>query len=93
MILILGTSLETASALDVRMLDQQIHICDQIISRIKAGNIAEDIKVYQDHLWWLQMHCNVLDYYRRENYNEAEEMSYFAERYKPAFITNDLLKH
>lgn len=90
-ILILGSSLETAIALDVQMLDQQIEVCDQIISKIKAGEIDESIEVYKDHLWWLQMHCNTLDYYRRDNWDEAEEMSYLAERYKPAFITNEYI--
>lgn len=91
-ILILGSSLETAIALDVKMLDQQIEVCDQIISKIKAGEVDESIEVYKDHLWWLQMHCNTLDYYRRDNWDEAEEMSYFAERYKPSFITSDFIK-
>ena len=54
-------------ALDARMLDQQISLCDQIISKIKAGEVDESIEVYKDHLWWLQMHCNTLDYYRRGN--------------------------
>lgn len=91
-ILILGSSLETAIALDVKMLDQQIEVCDQIISKIKAGEIDESIKVYKDHLWWLQMHCNTLDYYKRDMLDEAEEMSYFAERYKPSFITDDMIQ-
>lgn len=90
-ILILGSSLETAIALDAKMLDQQIEVCDQIISKIKAGEIDESIEVYKDHLWWLQMHCNTLDYYKRDMLEEAEEMSYFAERYKPAFLTDDLI--
>ena len=90
-ILILGSSLETAIALDAKMLDQQIEVCDQIISKIKAGEVDESIEVYKDHLWWLQMHCNTLDYYRRDNWDEAEEMSYFAERYKPAFITDEYI--
>ena len=38
------------------------------------------------------MHCNTLDYYRRDMLDEASEMSYFAERYKPAFITDDLIR-
>jgi hypothetical protein len=90
-ILILGSSLETAVALDAKMLNQQIDICDQIISKIKAGEVDESIEVYKDHLWWLQMHCNTLDYYRRDLLDEAEEMSYFAERYKPLFITEELI--
>ena len=72
-ILILGSSLETAIALDAKMLDQQIEVCDQIISKIKAGEIDESIEVYKDHLWWLQMHCNTLDYYKRDMLEEAEE--------------------
>ena len=44
-ILILGSSLETAIALDVKMLDQQIEVCDQIISKIKAGEVDESIEV------------------------------------------------
>ena len=91
LILILGSSLETAIALDVKMLDQQIKVCDQIISKIKAGEVDESIEVYKDHLWWLQMHCNTLDYYKRDMLEEAEEMSYLAQRYKPAFITNEYI--
>ena len=90
-ILILGSSLETAIALDAKMLDQQIKVCDQIISKIKAGEVDESIEVYKDHLWWLQMHCNTLDYYKRDMLDEAEEMSYLAQRYKPAFITNEYI--
>lgn len=91
-ILILGSSLETAIALDVKMLDQQIEVCDQIIGKIKAGEVDESIEVYKDHLWWLQMHCNTLDYYKRDMLDEAEEMSYFAERYKPSFITDSMIQ-
>jgi hypothetical protein len=87
-ILILGSSLETAIALDAKMLDQQIEVCDQIISKIKAGEVDESIEVYKNHLWWLQMHCNTLDYYKRDMLDEAEEMSYLAQRYKPSFITD-----
>ena len=90
-ILILGSSLETAIALDAKMLNQQIEVCDQIISKINAGEIDESIKMYKDHLWWLQMHCNTLDYSKRDMLDEAEEMSYFAQRYKPAFITNEYI--
>ena len=90
-ILILGSSLETAIALDAKMLDQQIAVCDQIISKIKAGEVDKSIEVYKDHLWWLQMHCNTLDYYKRDMLDEAEEMSYLAQRYKPAFITDEYL--
>jgi hypothetical protein len=90
-ILILGSSLETAIALDATMLDQQIEVCDQIISKIKAGEVDESIEAYKDHLWWLQMHCNTLDYYRRDNWDEAEEMSYLAQRYKPSFVTEELI--
>ena len=91
MILILGTSMETAIVLDARMLDQQIEMCDQVISKIKAGKVDESIEVYKEHLWWLQMHCNTLDYYRRDMLTEAEEMSYLAQRYKPAFITDEYI--
>lgn len=91
-LLILGSSLETAMALDARMLDQQILVCDQIINKLNAGEVDKSIEVYQGHLWWLQMHCNTLDYYRRDMLGEASEMSYFAERYKPAFITDDLIR-
>lgn len=90
-ILILGSSLETAIALDAKMLDQQIQVCDQIISKIKAGEVDECIELYKDHLWWLQIHCNALDYYRRDMLEEAEEMSYLAQRYKPAFITDEYI--
>ena len=75
MILILGTSMETAIALDVKMLDQQIEMCDQVISKIKAGEVDESVEVYKEYLWWLQMHCNTLDYYRTDMLTEAEEMS------------------
>lgn len=91
LILILGSSLETAIALDVKMLDQQIKVCDQIISKIKAGEVDESVEVYKNHLWWLQMHCNTLDYYNRDMLDEAEEMSYLAQRYKPSFVTIDLI--
>lgn len=90
-ILILGSSLETAIASDVKMLDQQIEICDKIISKIKAGEIDIGIEVYKDHLWWLQMHCNTLDFYNKGMVKEAAEMSYFAERYKPSFITDAVI--
>ena len=90
-LLILGSSLETAMALNARMLDQQILVCDQIISKLNAGEVDKSIEVYQGHLWWLQMHCNTLDYYRRDMLDEASEMSYFAERYKPAFITDEYI--
>lgn len=90
MILILGTSLATAMALDARMLDQQISLCDDIISKIKAGD-TDKVEVYQEHLWWLQIHCNTLDYYRRDMLEAAEEMSYLAQRYKPAFITDEYI--
>lgn len=90
-ILIFGSSLETAIALDVKMLNQQIEVCDQIISKINAGEVDESIEVYKNYQWWLQIHCNTLDYYRRDNWADAEEMSYFAERYKPSFITEELI--
>jgi hypothetical protein len=90
-LLILGSSLETAMALDARMLDQQILVCDQIINKLNAGEVDKSIEVYQGHQWWLQMHCNTLDYYRRDLLDEASEMSYFAERYKPAFITEAMI--
>ena len=91
-LLILGSSLETAMALNARMLDQQILVCDQIINKLNAGEFDKSIEVYQGHQWWLQMHCNTLDYYRRDLLDEASEMSYFAERYKPAFITDELIQ-
>lgn len=84
-LLILGSSLETAMALDAQQLNQQISVCDQIITKLKAGEIDKDIEMYQDCLWWLQMHCNTLDYYAKDMLSEAAEMSYFAERYKPTF--------
>lgn len=91
-LIILHSSLETAIALGDKMLDQQIELCDQIIGKIKAGIVDEEVEVYKDCLWWLQMHCNTLDYYRRNLLDEAAEMSYFAERYKPSFITDELIK-
>ena len=91
-LLILGSSLETAMALNARMLDQQILVCDQIINKLNAGEVDKSIEVYQGHQWWLQMHCNTLDYYRRDLLDEASEMSYFGERYKPAFITDELIQ-
>ena len=85
-VIVLGTSLETALALDVQTLDQQISLCENIIERLLAGDIDKSIAMYKDHLWWLEVHCNTLDYYRRNLLLEAAEMSYFAERYKPIFI-------
>ena len=91
-VIVLGTSLETALALDVQTLDQQISLCEDIIERLLAGNIDESIAMYKDHLWWLEVHCNTLDYYRRNLLLEAAEMSYFADRYKPSFINEEVIK-
>ena len=87
-LLILGTPLETASALGQKRLVKQIAVCDRMIKDIKAGKAS----AFQGHLWWLQLYCNTLDYYKHGNLKEAEEMSYFAERYKPGFITNELIQ-
>lgn len=92
-IIVLGTSLETAIALPANMIDNQIALCDEIIERIKANDINESIEPYKDCLFWLEMHCNTLDYYRKDMFDEAEEMSYLAERYKPSFLTDDMIRH
>lgn len=89
-ILIFGSSLQTAVALDEQQLNQQIMLCDRIIGKLKAGAIDKEVEAYQGHLWWVQMHCNTLDYYQKGLLDEAAEMSYLAERYKPAFIQNKI---
>lgn len=87
-LLILGNPFETASALDQKRLNNQISVCDRIIKDLKAGKA----NAFQGHLWWLQLYCNTLDFYSKGLIQEAAEMSYFAERYKPAFITNDMIQ-
>jgi hypothetical protein len=91
-LLILGNPMETASALDQKRLDKQIMVCDRIIKDLKAGKASKSLIAFQGHLWWLQLFCNALVYYRSGMLQEAAEMSYFAERYKPAFVTDDLIK-
>lgn len=90
-IIILGNPFETASALDSKRLNHQISVCDRIIKRLKAGKADKSLMVFQDSLWWLQLYCNTLDFYRKGMIKESLEMSYFAERYKPAFLTDDLI--
>lgn len=85
-ILVLGNPLETAIALDQKRLDHEISVCDRMIKDIKAGKAHKSLIAFQGHLWWLQLYCNTLDFYRKGLIQEAAEMSYFAERYKPAFI-------
>ena len=92
-LLILGNPMETASALDQKRLDKQIMVCDRIIKDLKAGKASKSLIAFQGHLWWLQLFCNALVYYRSGMLQEAAEMSYFAERYKPAFVTDDLIRH
>lgn len=91
-ILVLGNPLETASALSQKRLDHEISVCDRMIKKIKEGKIDKDVAMFQSHLWWLQLYCNALDFYRKGLIQEAEEMSYFAERYRPSFLTDDLIK-
>lgn len=90
MLIILGTPIETASALDSKRLNQQIALCDRIIKKIKAG---KSLIALNSHLWWLQLYCNTLDYYKKGYYAEAAEMSYLAERYKPAGLTDAIIRH
>ena len=92
-ILVLGNPLETASALSQKRLDHEISVCDRMIKKIKKGKIDKDVAMFQSHLWWLQLYCNALDFYRKGLIQEATEMSYFAERYKPSFIDNMIQKN
>ena len=91
-ILVLGNPLETAIALDQRSLDHEISVCDRMIKDIKAGKAHKSLIAFQGHLWWLQLYCNTLDFYRKGLIQEAAEMSYFAERYKPSFITDAMIQ-
>ena len=90
-IIILGNPFETASALDSKRLNEQISVCDRIIKRLKAGKADKSLMAFQGNLWWLQLYCNTLDFYNKGMVKEAAEMSYFAERYKPSFLTDAVI--
>ena len=90
-IIILGNPFETASALDSKRLNEQISLCDRLIKRLKAGKADKSLIAFQGNLWWLQLYCNTLDFYNKGMVKEAAEMSYFAERYKPSFLTDAVI--
>lgn len=92
-IAILGTPLETATALTPERLGHDIVAFDRLIKKIKSGKADQSLSLGKDDLWWLQLYANALDYYKRGMVQEAEEMSYLAERYRPAVIEQIIARH
>ena len=87
-ILVLGSSMETAMSLDVKRLQSQINLCDRLLRKARNGCSGYS----QRNVWWLQLFCNTLDFYRKGMIREAEEMSYLAEKYRPAEVTEEIIK-
>lgn len=77
-VFIVGTPLETASALDPRRLNKQIVECQQILDALsgaKAWSNHPCTLQYKGHEEWLESYMECLKRYKDDDYGGAEEAS------------------
>lgn len=75
-VFIVGTPLETASALDPRRLNKQIIECQQILDALngaKAWSNHPCVLQYKGHEEWLKSYMECLKRYREDDYSGAED--------------------
>lgn len=92
-VFIVGSPFETAKALDKRRLNKQIIECGQILDAISGETKAwinhPCIKMYSNHVKWLEWYTCCLAYYKDGYKCIAKECSDFADKLRPEFHTND----
>lgn len=88
--------IEVAKCLDPRRLNKQIIECDQIIKAIKGETKAwanhPVVKMYADHLYWVELYRDCLDFYKRGRPDLAETLSTQADRFRPSWMTDALCR-
>jgi len=102
--------IQCAAALDFRRLNKQIFECKQIIKAIRGESTAWKnhpvVKMYRDHVYWLECYQHCLECYRSSqilyssdhdeaamDYEMAEEWSATAQVITPGFLTDEFTLH
>lgn len=91
-VFIIGSSLETAKALDKRRINKQIIECRQMLDAMegkKAWKNHPCTLQYKEHQEWLENYMNCLSCYMKGELAQAGRYSFLASRMKPEFHTND----
>ena len=88
--------IKVARCLDKRRLNKQIVECKQIISAASGNSTAwanhPVVKMYKNHLEWLQLYTDVLEYYRDGREDIAIHLSKQADRGRPSWMTEALCR-